>query len=109
MRKVILNFRGLYSREAVHEYIAGKMGFPHYYGRNLDALFDCLTDISEPTAVGCYFPDFDEIQPEQLREEDLQEAGWNRMNDYLEKLQETFRDAEEENRNLAVFFGRTLG
>lgn len=108
MRKVILNFTGLYSREAVHEYIAQQMGFPHYYGRNLDALFDCLTDIAEPTAVGCYFPDGDELRTEQM-EEELQEVRWNRMKEYLEKLQETFLDAEEENRNLAVFIGKILG
>jgi len=103
MRKVILNFQGLYSREAIHEYIARQMQFPHYYGRNLDALFDCLTDIDQPTAVGCYFP-----EEEGLEKEDLDEVRRNRMKDYLERLQETFLDAEEENRNLAVFFGRKM-
>lgn len=108
MRKVILNFRGLYSREAIHEYIAQQMGFPHYYGRNLDALFDCLTDITEPTAVGCYFPEPEDMKEEPLTEEELQEVRWNRMKDYLVRIQETFLDAEDENRNLAVFIGRPL-
>ncbi|MBQ4381237.1 MAG: barstar family protein [Oscillospiraceae bacterium] len=27
------------------------LGFPDYYGCNLDALHDCLTDIFEPTTV----------------------------------------------------------
>ncbi|MCR4990765.1 MAG: barstar family protein [Lachnospiraceae bacterium] len=32
-------------RETAHEYIAKVLGFPEYYGKNLDALFDCLTDM----------------------------------------------------------------
>lgn len=30
--------------EAFHEAIAATLAFPDYYGRNLDALWDCLTD-----------------------------------------------------------------
>ncbi|MCR4787362.1 MAG: barstar family protein [Lachnospiraceae bacterium] len=32
-------------RKAAHAYIAETLGFPDYYGNNLDALFDCLTDM----------------------------------------------------------------
>ncbi len=104
MRKVILDFRGLYSRDALHEYIGQQMRFPYYYGRNLDALYDCLTDITQPTAIGCYFPEDGDYQ----LEEDREEARRNRMEAYLEKLRQTFLDAEEDNQNLAVFFGRQL-
>lgn len=90
MKKVILNFRGQDSREEIQEYIAKQMDFPIYYGRNLDALYDCLTDIMEPMAIGCYFSE--RQQPE--------------LEEYMEKLKETFTDAEEDNHNLAVFFGR---
>lgn len=30
--------------EAFHEALATTLDFPEYYGRNLDALWDCLTD-----------------------------------------------------------------
>ena len=28
----------------IHNYIANALQFPDWYGRNLDALYDCLTD-----------------------------------------------------------------
>ncbi|GAB3697911.1 barstar family protein [Mariniluteicoccus flavus] len=31
--------------------IGRALSFPDYYGRNLDALWDCLTDLAEPTAL----------------------------------------------------------
>ena len=43
-------------RILIHEYLAEKFGFPSYYGKNLDALYDCLTDICEPTCVGFFYP-----------------------------------------------------
>ena len=38
------------AREA-HEYLARELGFPAYYGHNLDALSDCLGDIFTPTTI----------------------------------------------------------
>ena len=34
-----------------HEYIKEKLSLPDYYGKNLDALFDCLTEISNKTII----------------------------------------------------------
>ncbi|MCI9380123.1 MAG: barstar family protein [Dorea sp.] len=34
-------------RETLHGILADLPGFPDWYGRNLDALHDCLTDIHE--------------------------------------------------------------
>jgi ribonuclease inhibitor len=31
------------SKEELHESLATALGFPSYYGKNLDALWDCLT------------------------------------------------------------------
>ncbi len=36
---------------AFHTAIADALGFPDYYGRNLDALEDCLGDLAETTAT----------------------------------------------------------
>ena len=42
MAEIVLDGRTLETMEEVHERFAPV--FPAYYGRNLDALFDCLTD-----------------------------------------------------------------
>lgn len=31
-------------RDGLHDTLAESLGLPEYYGRNLDALYDCLTD-----------------------------------------------------------------
>ena len=31
-------------RNAAHEYLAARLSFPAWYGRNLDALYDLLTE-----------------------------------------------------------------
>jgi RNAse (barnase) inhibitor barstar len=36
---------------AVHDYLAEKLSFPTYYGRNLSALADCLEDVDQPTRI----------------------------------------------------------
>ena len=50
MRKVVLDCAGL-DRMHLHEVFAKELNFPQWYGKNLDALYDCLTDIPEDTEV----------------------------------------------------------
>lgn len=42
---------GATDRAEVLQGIGEALGFPGYYGRNLDALWDCLTDLTAPTAL----------------------------------------------------------
>lgn len=49
MAEIVLDGRELPSMEAVHDRFAPLL--PEWYGRNLDALFDCLTDLREPVMV----------------------------------------------------------
>ena len=49
--KICLDGRLMTDRAALHDQLAHRCAFPEYYGRNLDALYDLLTDISEPTTV----------------------------------------------------------
>lgn len=49
MAEIVLDGRVLPSMEAVHDRFAPLL--PEWYGRNLDALFDCLTDLREPVTV----------------------------------------------------------
>jgi hypothetical protein len=39
----------------MHEELASKLEFPDYYGKNLDALNDCLRDIAVPDSGGRVF------------------------------------------------------
>ena len=34
-----------------HDYLKKSLNFPDYYGKNLDALYDCLTDIGVDTEI----------------------------------------------------------
>ena len=49
--KIVINCENLLNREQAHEYLAQMFDFPEYYGKNLDALFDCLTELNDCTIV----------------------------------------------------------
>ncbi|MDL2206906.1 barstar family protein [Eubacteriales bacterium OttesenSCG-928-N13] len=38
-------------RDTLHAHLKRALDFPDYYGANLDALYDCLTDIVMPMRV----------------------------------------------------------
>ena len=43
----IVNGKQIKDRETLHRILADLPGFPDWYGKNLDALHDCLTDVQE--------------------------------------------------------------
>ena len=47
MKTIILDARKMFTKEKTHEYLAKKCGFPDYYGKNLDAAYDCLSTCGE--------------------------------------------------------------
>jgi ribonuclease inhibitor len=51
MRKAIIDGELMIDREALHDALARQLDLPDWYGRNLDALFDCLTDIHEDATI----------------------------------------------------------
>lgn len=44
--EVMLDCARLTDRETAHDYLKECFGLPDYYGRNLDALYDCLSERS---------------------------------------------------------------
>lgn len=50
--KLILDGAQITGREALHDALAEGLRLPEWYGRNLDALHDCLTDLQEETVIG---------------------------------------------------------
>lgn len=49
--KVIIDCENLLDRKQAHGYLAQMLNFPEHYGKNLDALFDCLTELNDCTIV----------------------------------------------------------
>ena len=84
MRTIILDGLYMNTREATHDYLALRLQLPSYYGRNLDALHDVLTDPCEPTNLVLY-------------RESLMIAS---LGEYGETLLSVIRDAAAENANL---------
>ena len=86
MKTVMLDCRFMTAKKEAHEYIAGKLGFPDHYGKNLDALYDCLTEFCRDTLIV--------IRYASVIEANLGEYGKNLLN--------TFKDAEEAVSSLSV-------
>ncbi|WP_077755734.1 barstar family protein [Shewanella psychrophila] len=42
--ELLIDMSGIMDEETFHEYVAKKLNFPGYYGFNLDAFWDCITD-----------------------------------------------------------------
>ena len=74
---------GCADKTELHARIAEALDFPDWYGHNLDALMDCLTDLDETTVIltGCSRVAFD-----------------------AQDFWDTFEDAQRENPHLNVIF-----
>jgi ribonuclease inhibitor len=46
MTAITLDGRRMKTRDGTHAYLARKLALPAYYGGNLDALHDCLSEMS---------------------------------------------------------------
>ena len=78
---ITLDVRQLQQKEAAHRYLKQALKLPAYYGCNLDALYDCLT----------------ELDTTELRFVNL-EAGES----YFAKLLPIFQEAQEANPRLKI-------
>lgn len=51
--KVVLDFSAAAGMEEIHEMLREGFGFPEYYGKNWDALHDCLADFAVDIGECC--------------------------------------------------------
>ena len=51
MKEIAINCAQIGSMSEMHEILARELNFPGWYGRNLDALHDCLTALCEETKI----------------------------------------------------------
>ena len=88
MRIVTIDCSTIADRDGFHTAMEEALGFPSWYGRNLDALHDCLTDISEDTRIHL------------VNWADAEE----KLGNYARSAKRAILEAAIENRNLAVLF-----
>ncbi len=79
--KIILDAGQMERKKEAHAYLKEQLRFPEYYGQNLDALYDCLTEMED-------------VQVEFIH---AQEAGG-----YFEKVLRVFRHAAGQNPGLTL-------
>ena len=84
--EIILDGQTIDSRETLHQRLFELLHLPAWYGRNLDALHDCLTDLQEPVTLRV-------IYARQMREA---------LGGYASSLGHVLHDSAQENENLTV-------
>lgn len=57
MKRVELVAAQLTEKETLHDVLAKELSLPEWYGRNLDALYDCLTELRDVELVLIGWPD----------------------------------------------------
>lgn len=83
---VILNLSEIESRKHLHQYLKESLELPEYYGSNLDALYDLLTEKTQPL----------EILVEGLEDFCKKNPGYGKL------LTAVLERAEKENENLTI-------
>lgn len=51
MRICTLDGNSITDKKTLHDILAAALQLPDWYGRNLDALYDCLTDMKEEVEI----------------------------------------------------------
>ena len=86
MKEIMIDGSTISTSPDLHEALATALAFPAHYGKNLDALYDCLTEIGEDTHL-------------ELR-------NWHHieshLKDYSGKAVYVFHCAQEDNPHLTV-------
>lgn len=88
MKKCILDGERIVHKNQLHDTLAGSLGFPEWYGRNLDALYDCLTDAGEETEIRFW----------------NQDALESHLGNYAKDLVKVVRAAAKENAGIRLEF-----
>ena len=93
MKKIILDFNRTASVQEVLGYLADQFGFTENWGWNLDALYDEMTSMPGPVAIGFFMPtpELDDVDIDLII--------------YLGRVREVLLDAEKANPGIAVIMG----
>ena len=86
MKTVKLDIRNIHTPQALQIYLQYMLGFRDGYGRNLDALYDELTQICEPLCIRLETGD----------------ALGEQMKAYLPRLMRVLEDSAQDNPQLTI-------
>ena len=86
MRYIVFDGTKMTSKELAHQHMKEALHAKDYYGANLDALHDVLTEISTDTMIT-----FKHI-----------EAARENLQDYFDAIDMVCKDSAEENDNLSI-------
>lgn len=78
---IVLDAANMTEKEAAHAYLKKALALPDYYGSNLDALYDCLTE---------------------LEDTEIQFVNLDAARGYFAKVLSVFQEAQEENPRLQI-------
>lgn len=85
MKIIVIDGRKMTDRETSHTYLKKKLNLPDYYGKNLDALFDCLCEMDGTQIILTYVSEM----KDNLRR-------------YADNIINVFEAAEEKNPKISV-------
>ena len=93
-KRFVVDLAGAVTKGDLHDRIRRSLDLPAYYGENLDALYDLLTEMGAGTGTNArteiIFSGAEDADPS--------------LGEYLDLMRTMCRDAEEENPGLEIFF-----
>ena len=87
MRTIHIDGSNIKSKEVLHEVLMKELSLPEWYGKNLDALYDALTELGEETHIII----------------DNSEEMLKNLDEYGKKFLKVLEDASNDNEFLVYF------
>jgi RNAse (barnase) inhibitor barstar len=78
----LIDLTRIHNAKEFHQALAQALDFPHWYGRNLDALYDCLTELETPVHLVL--------------------KNWDAAADFSEGFEGVFNDAQTDNPDFTI-------
>ena len=88
MDEYLIDLSGVTDRDSLHQCLRDGLPLPEWYGNNLDALYDSMTEMSVPVTIRFLGS----------------EKAQDRLGDYFEMFRRVLQDVQSDLPGLTVFF-----